>query len=80
MQTNRSIVRLGDNNLTKHNDRIYSGLIMSSGARGGAAGYSVSNAFGNGVLRSAIFKGTTAQWNALTPDVQSTYFTAILVD
>ena len=47
---------------------------------GGAAGYSVSNAFGNGVLRSAIFKGTTAQWNALTPDVQSTYFTAILVD
>ena len=47
---------------------------------GGAAGYSVSNAFGNGVLRSAIFKGTTAQWNALTPDVRSTYFTAILVD
>ena len=47
---------------------------------GGAAGYSVSNAFGNGVLRSAVFKGTTAQWNALTPDVRSTYFTAILVD
>ena len=47
---------------------------------GGAAGYSVSNAFGNGVLRSAIFKGTSAQWNALTPDVQRTYFTAILVD
>ena len=47
---------------------------------GGAAGYSVSNAFGNGVLRSAIFKGTTAQWNALTPEVRSTYFTAILVD
>lgn len=47
---------------------------------GGAAGYSVSNAFGNGVLRSAIFKGTTAQWNALTPGVRSTYFTAILVD
>ena len=47
---------------------------------GGVAGYSVSNAFGNGVLRSAIFKGTTAQWNALTPDVRSTYFTAILVD
>ena len=47
---------------------------------GGAAGYSVSNAFGNGVLRSAIFKGTTAQWNALTPEVQSTYFTAILID
>lgn len=47
---------------------------------GGVAGYSVSNAFGNGVLRSAIFKGTTAQWNALTPDVRSTYFTAILID
>lgn len=47
---------------------------------GGATGYSVSNAFGNGVLRSAVFKGTTAQWNALTPDVQSTYFTAILID
>ena len=47
---------------------------------GGVAGYSVSNAFGNGVLRSAIFKGTTAQWNALTPEVKSTYFTAILVD
>ena len=47
---------------------------------GGATGYSVSNAFGNGVLRSAIFKGTTAQWNALTPDVRSTYFTAILID
>ena len=47
---------------------------------GGAAGYSVSNAFGNGVLRSAVFKGTTAQWNALTPEVKSTYFTAILVD
>lgn len=39
--TNRSIVRLGDNNLTGHGDRIYSGLIMSSGARGGAAGYSL---------------------------------------
>ena len=47
---------------------------------GGVAGYSVSNAFGNGVLRSAIFKGTTAQWNALTPEARSTYFTAILVD
>ena len=47
---------------------------------GGVAGYSVSNAFGNGVLRSAVFKGTTAQWNALTPEVQRTYFTAILVD
>ena len=49
-------------------------------AGGGAAGCSVSNAFGNGVLRSAIFKGTTAQWNALTPEVQRTYFTAILID
>ena len=47
---------------------------------GGATGYIVSNAFGNGVLRSAIFKGTTAQWNALTADVKSTYFTAILID
>lgn len=47
---------------------------------GGVAGYSVSNAFGNGVLRSAIFKGTTAQWNALTADVKSTYFSAILID
>ena len=47
---------------------------------GGATSYSVSNAFGNGVLRSAVFKGTTAQWNALTPAVQSTYFTAILID
>ena len=47
---------------------------------GEAIGYSVSNAFGNGVLRSAIFKGTTAQWNALTPDVKSTYCTAILID
>lgn len=39
--TNRSIIRLADNNLTGHGDKIYSGLILSSGARGGAAGYSL---------------------------------------
>ena len=46
----------------------------------GASGYQINKRLAYATVSKVIFKGTTAQWNALAQSEKDEYYTAILVD